>query len=74
MDKVDTQEFYELMQDYRNAPIEDQYLVSEKFNKVKSWIKRNYRRLNDKDEPNPFDSIFGGLKLWTSTLKKLNGT
>ena len=39
MDKLDTQEYFELMQEYRHAPISDQYLVSEKFDDVGKFLK-----------------------------------
>ena len=47
MNKLDTQEYYELMQEYRHAPLEDQYLVSEKFNNIGLWIKRNFKEIKD---------------------------
>ena len=39
MNKLDTQEYYELMQEYRHAPLEDQYLVGEKFDNVKKFLE-----------------------------------
>ena len=36
---LDEQEFYELMQDYRNAPFERTILVIECFENVKQFIK-----------------------------------
>jgi len=60
MNKLNTQEFYELMQDYRNAPIKDQYLVGEKFDKVKSWISRNFKEIKD-NRSNQMNRYYWGV-------------
>jgi transcription elongation factor Elf1 len=38
---LDTQDFYELMQQYRTSPMTDQKLVVESFENVKQWIREN---------------------------------
>lgn len=39
--KLESEEFYNLMQEYRHAPVSDQKKVLDKFNAVKKWIKTN---------------------------------
>ena len=38
---LDTQDFYELMQQYRTSPMTNQKLVVESFENVKQWIREN---------------------------------
>ena len=60
MNKLDTQEYFELMQEYRHAPLEDQYLVGEKFDKVKSWISRNFKEIKD-NRSNQMNRYYWGV-------------
>ena len=46
---VNWEEFYNLMQDYRHAPISDQEKVTMKFLKVKDWVVKSsllYKKLD----------------------------
>ena len=38
---LNSEEFYNLMQEYRHAPLENQYLTSEKFANIKKWLSNN---------------------------------
>lgn len=38
---LETEEFYILMQDYRNTPYSNQDLVVSNYNEVKNWIRKN---------------------------------
>lgn len=40
--KVDSREFYELMQRYRHAPVGDTRSVLDAFDAVKHWVRANY--------------------------------
>lgn len=40
-DKLDTQDFYEVMQQYRHSNINNQEAVVEAFENVKTWIREN---------------------------------
>lgn len=39
MDELESEEFYELMQEYRIAPVQCQDIVIIKFEAVKDWIR-----------------------------------
>jgi len=41
-DILDTEEFYELMQQYRHCRMANQDLVTERFEKVKTFIRNNF--------------------------------
>lgn len=41
VDLINSVEFYDLMQSYRHAPIENQSLVMQKFGDVQKWIVEN---------------------------------
>lgn len=45
MDKLNSQDFYELMQSYRNSPMANQDEVVKAFENVKEWIRNNNTRL-----------------------------
>lgn len=40
-DVLDTQDFYEVMHDYRHSPMTDQHKVVHAFENVKRWIRNN---------------------------------
>ena len=42
---LDGEEFFNLMQDYRNSDISNQEKVVSKFEAVKNWIRKNYKEL-----------------------------
>lgn len=46
---LESQEFFDLMQQYRIAPMFNQELVIECYNRVKSWLKQNKAALPEKD-------------------------
>lgn len=48
-DLLESVEFYDLMQQYRIAPMRDQDLVIRCFNRVKDWIRRNKITRLDRD-------------------------
>ena len=41
-ERLHWQEFYEVMQAYRCAPMEEQHKVINAFEDVKEWIRQNY--------------------------------
>jgi hypothetical protein len=41
-ERLDWQEFYEVMQTYRHAPMAEQHKVINAFEDVKQWIRENY--------------------------------
>lgn len=41
VDYLDSEEFYNLMQDYRHTPIQDQYGIVKAFEAVKNGIRKN---------------------------------
>ena len=49
-EKLDSQEFYEVMQSYRNADITDQYGVANRFENVKKWILIHLTQPNNTGE------------------------
>lgn len=44
-DWLDSEEFYNLMQEYRHAPVENQILVGIAFQKVKTYIRQIMRQI-----------------------------
>lgn len=40
--RLDWQDFYEIMQTYRHAPMTEQDKVVDAFENVKKWIRQNY--------------------------------
>lgn len=40
-DPLESQEFFDVMQQYRIAPMEKQQLVGQRFNDVKQWLRDN---------------------------------
>jgi len=47
-DILDSQDFYEMMQMYRHAQMKDQTKVVQNFEKVKQWIRDNYKKDEEK--------------------------
>jgi hypothetical protein len=47
--KIDSQEFYDLMQAYRIAPFYDQSIVSERFQAVKDFILQSLEQPEEKE-------------------------
>ena len=45
-DKLESQEFYELMQAYRHVPLADQKSVVSAFENIKKFIRKNYKPCN----------------------------
>jgi len=43
-DKLDEEEFYNLMQKYRHTPITNQEETVKSYEEVKTWLRKNYRR------------------------------
>lgn len=41
---LNEQEFYDLMQRYRHAPLSDQKLTTEAFENVKNYVERNIQK------------------------------
>lgn len=41
-ERLDWQDFYEVMQTYRHAPMTEQHKVINAFEDVKEWIRQNY--------------------------------
>lgn len=52
-DKLDSQDFYEVMQQYRHCNMDNQEQVIKAFENVKTWIRDNVRG-NINNEKKPF--------------------
>ena len=57
-DKVNSRDFYELMQEYRFSPIDNQERTVKAFEAVKQWIMQEYRTTGMPSEDEIFYEVF----------------